>query len=229
MNNPLLTFSRGTILVTLCLFLMSLTAAAQTPAPEQQPGAALETPFPPSGNSTAAGGVRSYLMQVAVKSNMLFLAAGTPNIGLEFPVSDQFSITATGAFTRLTIKQTYAIQTLQGGLDFKYWFGAGGGRTLTGWNAGVYMVAGAPWDVQWKTGWQGDSFLSAGLEGGYSLCIGKKWNLEFLLAAGWFHTPEARQYRKEGGHMMWQQSRQNVHRFSLTKAQVNLVWHFGRK
>lgn len=229
MNDLLPIFSRGAILTTLCLCLMPLAGAARTPSPVGQPPAAGEAISPLFENVSAAADTPSYLMRVAIKTNLLFWAAGSPNVGLEFPLGDRLSVTATSAFTRLTIKSTYTVQTLQGGLDVKYWFRRGGGRTLTGWNAGAYVVLGAPWDVQWKTGWQGDSFLSAGLQGGYSLPIAKRWNLEFLLAAGWFHTPEARQYTKEGGHLMWQQTRQNVNRFSLTKAQINLAWHFGRK
>ncbi len=224
------TLSRVCFRVVLCIICLTpLTATARTLSPEGQPPIAHETASPVSENAPAATDNRPYKMQVAIKTNLLFWAAGSPNVALEFPIGDRFSVTATSAFTKVSIKKTYAIQTLQGGLDVKYWFTPGGGRTLTGWNAGAYVVSGAPWDVQWKTGWQGDSFVSAGLQGGYSLPIAKRWNLEFLLAAGWFHTPEARQYRIEGGHMMWLQSRGNVHRFSLTKAQVNLVWHFGRK
>jgi hypothetical protein len=172
---------------------------------------------------------KPYRMEVALKTNLLFWAVGSPNFSVEIPLGDHFSVTASSAYTKISIRNTYTIQTLQGGLDAKYWFRPREGRTLTGWNAGVYIVSGAPWDVQWETGWQGDSFLSAGVQAGYSLPIARKWNLEFLLAGGLFYTPEARQYEKVGNELMWLQTRGNVRRFSLTKAQVNLVWHFGKK
>ncbi len=165
-----------------------------------------------------------------LKTNLLFLAAGAPNIGVEIPFGEgyRFSAGATAAATKWQINNKYALQTMQGGFDVKYWFDPEE-RPMTGFNAGLYVHFGGRYDVQWRKGWQGDRFFSTGIECGYSMPISCRFNLEFSLAAGGFHTPEARHYEVQNDYLMWRQTRYNVGRFSLTRARVNLVWLFGRK
>jgi hypothetical protein len=162
--------------------------------------------------------------RVALKTNLLFDAVGAPNLGVEVPLGERFSITADMAFARWNINNLYALQTFQGGLGAKYWFDQRKGR-LTGWSVGAYGMYSGRYDVQWKDGWQGDGFWSTGLGAGYSMPISERLNIELAAAAGFFYTPEARHYhRPVNGHLMWHQTRYNVSRFSLTKLQVNLVW-----
>jgi hypothetical protein len=166
-------------------------------------------------------------ISVAFKSNLLFVATGAPNLGVEVPLGERFSISTTGAFAYLHIDNNYALQTVQGGLDAKYWFNRKNNRRLTGWNAGVYGLVSGPWDVQWGSGWQGDRFFTAGLVAGCAVPVARRLNMEFALAGGWFYTPEARHYIRRGDHLMWLQTRRNVHRLSLTKIQIGLVWLIG--
>ncbi len=165
-------------------------------------------------------------VRLALKTNLLFYAAGGLNVGVEVPVGRKFSASLTGVHTWLRWGKERALQTIQGGVDVKYWFDQLPERHLTGWNAGLYAVWGGPWDVQWNRGWQGNSFFSTGVVGGYSRPVSRRMNIELSVAAGLFHTPEARQYDRSrgGGILMWHQTRRNVSRFSITKAQINLVW-----
>lgn len=224
METPQL-FRRIGLLSVLSLMLVSLsvtTATATAFPPDEQQAAE------PGDNRQSSSAASARTFKLALKSNLLFDLMGAPNIGIEYPIGDDFSVSASGAFAYWRINNSYALQTLQGGLDAKYWFNQRKGA-LTGWNAGLYGVYGGRYDVQWKQGWQGSSFFSAGLVAGYALPVGKCLNLEFALAAGWFHTPEARHYeRLNGERLLWQQTRSNVNRFSLTKVQVNLVWLIGK-
>ncbi len=217
--NLRLLFGRAGVMAALCL--TSISTVAQTHSIEPKPEIRV------TGGAVASGKVRPYKATWALKTNLPFWLVGGANVAFEFPIGELFSVTASTAFTRITIDNKYAMQTLQGGADFKYWFKPGT-RSLTGWNAGIYGVYGGKYDIQWKSGWQGDSFVSAGVSGGYSLPIGKRLNLEFLLAVGWFYTPQARKIHTENGLLMWDETRSNVHRFAPTKAQVNLVWLIGR-
>lgn len=198
------------------LFIASVLALAATQGNAQATPPAADSVYVEIGKARGP---------VALRTNLLLDLVGTPNIGLIVPVSEKISLEADFAYSHWTINNTYSFQTVQGGVAAKYWFGFRKNKPLTGWNAGVYAVYCGLYDVQWKDGWQGDGFWSAGVSGAYSASISKRLNMEFLLAAGYFRTSEARHYHHpENGHLMWRQTKRNVGRFSLTKAQVNLVW-----
>lgn len=172
---------------------------------------------------------RSYIPTV-LKTNLLFDLVGAPNIGVEWLAGDKISISIDTALAFWRIDDLYTLQTAQGGLGAKYWFGSRLDMPLTGWNAGVYAMFGNRYDVQWRDGYQGRGFVSAGLSAGYSTRIGKRMNLELSMAAGYFYTPEVRHYhRPENGHLIWQQTRYRVGRVTLTKIQLNLAWMMGKR
>ena len=164
----------------------------------------------------------------AIRTNLLFDLVGAPNLGVEIPVGERFSIAADAAYAYWRINNLYALQTLQAGIEAKYWFNQS--RALTGWNAGIYGMYSKRYDVQWKNGYQGDGFWSAGIGAGYAIPISKRLNMEFGLAAGYFYTPEVRHYTKpENGRLIWEETRYNVGRISLTKIKANLTWLIGNK
>jgi hypothetical protein len=169
-------------------------------------------------------------VNVALKTNMLFDAVGGPNVAVElaFGRDKNFSATADIGLVSWHSKNTYALQTVLGGLGAKYWFNPKHGP-LSGWNVGVYGMCGGIYDLQWGDGYQGDEFWSAGVSGGYSLPIYKCLNIEFALAMGFLYTPELRRFNVSDGILMWRETRRNVWRFSPTKVQVNLVWLIGKK
>lgn len=176
---------------------------------------------------------------VAFKTNLLYDAVGAPNIGIEVPIGNHFSIVGdfTYAYWR-SPKNLYALQTLEGGVEGRYWFGVNEkkkqknpewAKPLRGWNVGLYGMYCSRYDIQWINGYQGDGFWSAGLSAGYATPIARNLTLEFSLAAGYFYTPEYRHYHRPeydaNGkyHLMWQQTG-NFGTFTLTKIRVSLVW-----
>lgn len=164
---------------------------------------------------------------VALKSNLLFDLAGAPNAGVEVALGRRFSAGADFAYAWWRINNLYALQTKQGGVNVKFWFRPR--ERLTGWHTGIYATWISRYDVQWRDGWQGDALWSTGVSVGRSMPVAKRLNLEFLLAAGYLHTLEARHYtRPENGHLMWDKTVHNASRFSITKAQINLVWLLRR-
>lgn len=176
---------------------------------------------------------------IALKTNLLFDAVGAPNIGIEVPIGMHFSVVGDFAYAYWrSPKNLYALQTLEGGVEGRYWFGvsdrkkqknAEWAKPLRGWNVGLYAMYCSRYDVQWIDGYQGDGFWSAGLTAGYATPVGRNLTLEFSLAAGYFYTKEYRHYHqpeydKNGKyHLMWQQTG-SLGTFSLTKARVSLVW-----
>ena len=165
----------------------------------------------------------------ALKTNLLYDLIGAPNLSLEVPVGEKFSIAAGMTYAYWRINNLYALQTYHGDIEGKYWFSSSN-RSLTGWNVGVYASLGGRYDVQWKSGLQGDKFWTFGVVGGYSLPLSGAFNLDFSLAAGYIGTPEVRRYeRPQDGHLIWKETRYNTDLFSITKACVSLVWLLGTK
>lgn len=163
--------------------------------------------------------------QPALRTNLLADVVLTPNIGLIVPVSNKLSVEGDFAYSHWRTGNLFALQLARGGVGMKYWFGPRKERKLTGWNAGLYALYCGRFDVQWRDGWQGDGFWSAGLSAGYAAPISKRLSLEFLVGAGYLRTSEARHYhRPEQGHLMWQKTVRHAGRVTLTKAQINLVW-----
>lgn len=166
---------------------------------------------------------------IAFRTNLLFNAVGAPNLGVEVPIGKRFSVAADFAYAYWRINNRYALQTIQGGIEAKYWLSPSD-RPLTGWNAGAYGMYSSRYDVQWIDGYQGDGFWSAGIGAGYSTPISNRLNLEFALAGGYFYTPEVRHYHWDpSGNLLWKETRYNVERITLTKVKVNLVWLIKKK
>lgn len=165
----------------------------------------------------------------ALRTNLLLDLVGGPNIGVEVPIGEHFSVAADFAYAYTRIRNLYVLQTIRGTLEGRYWFKQGK-NLLTGWNLGVYGSYCSRFDIQWGYGYQGDGFLSCGLTGGYAVPIGKRLNLDFSVAGGFFHSPEIREYsRPQDGHLIWEKTRYNVNRIALTQVRINLVWLFNTK
>lgn len=176
---------------------------------------------------------------IALRTNLLFDAIGALNIGIEVPIGNHFSVIADFAYSYWRSSTNLsALQTLQGGVEGRYWFGVDGkkkqkkpewAKPLRGWNVGAYAMYCSRYDVQWVNGYQGEGYWSAGLTAGYATPIARNLALEFSLAAGYFQTPEYRHYHKpefdaDGKHhLMWQETG-SYGTFTLTKARVSLVW-----
>lgn len=178
---------------------------------------------------------------VALRTNLLYDAVGALNIGIELPYGRKknWSYIADVAYSYWrSPKNRYALQTLEYGLENRYWLGVGEkrkerkpnwGRPLTGWYVGVYGKYWERYDVQWIDGVQGDDSWSAGITAGYSIPLNHSLSFDFGIGAGWVSTSEYRHYHqpeydKDGNyHLMWQETG-TWSGLSLTKLRIALVW-----
>ncbi|CDN31943.1 Immunoreactive 53 kDa antigen PG123 [Mucinivorans hirudinis] len=192
------------------------------PEPEPEPEPELITKYP-----------------IALRTNLLYDALGAANLGIEVPIGEHFSVIGDFAYSYWrSSKNLYALQTLEYGIEGRYWFGvserreganANWAKPLKGWNVGVYGRYWQRYDAQWIDGVQGDGTWSVGLTAGYAFPIGKQLSFEAGIGAGWLSTTEYRHYHqpeydKEGKyHLMWQQTG-NWRGLSITKVRFSLVW-----
>lgn len=169
---------------------------------------------------------KPHMPTFALKTNLLYDLAGGVNVGVELPIGERFSVAANLLYAHLRINNQYTVLGEMGELEARYWFGPREKR-LTGLNVGVYGMYCNRFDVQWGDGYQGDGFWSGGISAGYSMPLSDRFNLDFSISGGYVFFPENRHYHKgENDKLLWQETRYNVGRISLTNAKVSLVWLF---
>lgn len=185
----------------------------------------------------------------ALKTNMLYDAALTPNIGVEFPIDSHFSVGANWMYAWWHNDHRNKQWKIYGGdINLRYYFGkpaagslnsidteAGTLRPMTGHHIGLYgqvlvfqvanggkgYITGIPGQNLWGKPW-----LGGGIEYGYSMSIARRLNLDFTLGLGYI-SGEYRTYRPMDGHYVWQSSRRR-NWVGPTKAEISLVWLIGK-
>lgn len=178
---------------------------------------------------------------LAFRSNLSYDLLGALNIGIEIPYGKKknWSLVADMAYSYWRgSKNRYAFQTLEYGLENRYWFGVSQERKdskpnwnqpLKGFYVGVYGNYWQRYDAQFIDGYQGDGSWSAGLTAGYAIPLSRYFSFDFGLGAGWFSTSQYRHYHQPEldehgkGHLMWQQTGR-WSGLSVTKLRFALVW-----
>ncbi|MDD3038677.1 DUF3575 domain-containing protein [Bacteroides sp.] len=167
----------------------------------------------------------------AFKTNLLFDALLLPNIEVEVPIGNRWSVAGEWIFPWwLSKDNSRALQVQSGNIEGRYWLGRRTNRKqLTGHFVGLYG-GGGYYDLENKSsGYQGEFYIAAGVSYGYGLRLSKHFNMEFSIGIGYLHT-KYRHYHGEQNNtvLMWQ----NDGRYTWvgpTKAKVSLVWLIGNK
>lgn len=173
---------------------------------------------------------------MSLSTNMLYDALLVPNIGAEFYLGKNLSVTANWMYGWWSKNSRHRYWRIYGGdLAVRYWFGkAAKEKPLTGHHAGVYgtiftydfefggrgQMGGKPGGSLWER-----AQYAAGIEYGYSLPIARRLNLDFTLGVGYMGGTYY-DYRPIDGHYMWQKTVRR-HWFGPTKLEVSLVWLIG--
>jgi hypothetical protein len=169
----------------------------------------------------------------ALKTNLLFDLAISPNIELELPLGrrERWSLNAEWIFPWWLIDHDkYCLQLLSGGLEARYWLGKRmNRRALTGHFFGFY-AGGGKYDLQWEEkGYQGEFYIASGISYGYALPIARNLNLEFCIGIGLLQTNYKHYRTINDYHTLLWQSNGSYTWFGPTKAKISFVWVLGRK
>ena len=130
------------------------------------------------------------VMVAALKTNLLYDAATALNFEVEVPLGRRFSIAFEDLFPWWHGGNKWAFQVWQMGVEGRYWFEKGvQPNLLRGHFVGLYLMS-AKFDLQYlrEFNYQGE-YWSTGLTYGYSMPIGKYFNLEFSASAGYASIP----------------------------------------
>ena len=166
----------------------------------------------------------------ALKTNLLYDLALTPNIGIEWSISKNLSVSADWMYAWWSHDPTHYYWRIYGGnLELEYWFGNKQERKFTGHHLGVYGGI-VTYDFEFGgRGYLGDKWsYMAGLSYGYSLPIASRFNLDFEIGIGYIggdyyeydFNDDAKQY-------FWRQTKKRKW-LGPTKAEVSLVWLLGK-
>ena len=173
---------------------------------------------------------------MAIKNNMIYDLAAVPNLGVEFYLGKNFSISANymHAWWKKEEKSFYW-RYYGADASIRWWFGKPTRiKPLQGHHIGLnYQIL--TYDFQLgKTG------IMAGmpngnlvdranhivaLEYGYSLPVAKRLNIDFTIAGG-YHWGLFEEYETVDAHPVWQATKRRQY-FGPTKVEVSLVWLIG--
>ena len=122
---------------------------------------------------------------LAVKTNALYWAASTPNLGAEFRVNRHVTFNFEAAYNRIKV---FNIDT-RGAMitpEVRYWFSA---RPQTGHFVGIAGIGCHYNYVRGGNRHKGDLY-GGGVTYGYSFVLSRRWSLETTLGVGMAHVQE---------------------------------------
>src|SRR5574344_474541 len=129
---------------------------------------------------------------LAIKSNLVFAAALTPNLALELPIKKHFSIELSSTYNIWDMKGNVKWKNLVLMSEFRYW----PKKNMEGWFYGInvnwakYNIGGIPMpyfaeaDYYRYDGWT----MGAGVSAGYMWYLSKHWSFEANVGLGVNYT-----------------------------------------
>lgn len=166
----------------------------------------------------------------AVRTNLLYDVAMTPNIGLEFFFHDKWSVAVNWMYAWWkNDKKSFYWRVYGGDLEGRWWLGENGyGEKYTGHHLGAYVQAGT---FDFELGGKGQMVdhwsFGGGVSYGYALPVARNLNLDFSIGLGYFRG-DFKEYKPIDGHYVWQRTKRR-NWIGPTKTEISLVWHIGGK
>ncbi len=164
----------------------------------------------------------------AIKNNLLYDATTTLNLGVEIGTGDKTTLEIMGGYNPWVLNQAKHMKIKHAMVmpEFRYWFcekfnghfiGAHTGYAF--YNIGGIQLPHVPQPMKehryqgWATG--------LGVAYGYQWVIGKRWNLEASLGAGWVYTRFDKYQCVECGRF---RGSSDHHYFGPTKAAISFIY-----
>jgi len=187
---------------------------------DEREAPATDTAFLPQNNG---GGFRFY-----VSSNLLYDALLLPNLAIEIPFAGgRWSARAYGywAWWPSDAQRWSSYRVQWAGVSLRRWMGDRffAGAYVSG---GDYALRLFPSNED-SMGYMSLRSWSAGVEGGYSLPIASRLNLELMLGLGWFGGTQYKYNRSRCANCYPWRGTKQVNYFGPTKAAVSLVYRIG--
>jgi hypothetical protein len=170
---------------------------------------------------------------VAIKTNLLYDATATVNLGVEVGVAPKWTLDLSGNLNAWNINEDKRWKHWLVQPEARYWFCDRFSRHFLGFHAlgGQYNIGGLQNNIKFlgtdfsklsKNRFQGWG-VGAGVAYGYAMILGKHWNLEFEVGVGYIYSAYDIFECTGCGRRVGQD---NNHYVGLTKAAINLVYLF---
>ena len=165
----------------------------------------------------------------ALKTNMLYDAIVTPDLGVEMSLARKFSLSVEGVYAWWSKDSAHRYWRIRGAwAEMRYWFGSKSEiRALTGHHIGVY---GSAFDYDFEfgpRGWQSPKgTYGVGVGYGYSFRLNGRLNLDLAVKAG-YSTGKLIKYKPQCGRYVCT-DRSKSHYFGVTGLEITLVWFPGK-
>jgi hypothetical protein len=170
---------------------------------------------------------------VAIKTNLLYDATATVNLGVEVGVAPKWTLDLSGNLNAWNINEDKRWKHWLVQPEARYWFCDRFSRHFLGFHAlgGQYNIGGLQNNIKFLgtdfsklsnnrfQGWG----VGAGVAYGYAMILGKHWNLEFEVGVGYIYSAYDIFECTGCGRRVGQD---NNHYVGLTKAAINLVYLF---
>ena len=165
---------------------------------------------------------------VGLKTNALYSLVAIPNVGIELPLGNKWSVSANWMYAWWSNRGKDNFWRIYGGdAEVRRWFGKKAAeKPLQGHHIGVYgQLLTYDFDLD-RNGYVADNWNYAlGGAYGYSLTLAKRLNLDITIGLGYWGG-KYHEYRTIDDCKVWQASK-NRHWWGPTKAEVSLVWLLG--
>lgn len=182
----------------------------------------------------ALGGQDVHAQKFAVKTNLLYDATGTVNLGIEAGLAPRWTFDLSGNYNGWTMPQGRLYKHALVQPEFRYWFCDRFSRHFLGIHAlgGIYNFGNLPnnfkmfgLDYSPLTNYRFEGWgAGAGLAYGYAFILGKHWNLELEAGFGYVYTEYDKFECEECGLKLEEDV--PVHYIGPTKASIGLVFLF---
>lgn len=170
---------------------------------------------------------------VAIKTNLLYDATATVNLGVEVGVAPKWTLDLSGNLNAWNVNEDKRWKHWLVQPEARYWFCDRFSRHFLGFHAlgGQYNIGGLKNNIKFLgtdfsklsnnrfQGWG----VGAGVAYGYAMILGKHWNLEFEVGVGYIYSAYDIFECTGCGRRVGQD---NNHYVGLTKAAINLVYLF---
>lgn len=169
----------------------------------------------------------SSVKNLALKTNMLYDAALTPNIGLELFLDQQWSLSANWMYAWWSNSNKHRFWRIYGGeLEMRKWLDPDKyNQHQTGNHIGLFFIGGT-YDFEWgNKGYLSDLAYGVGASYGYSLKLNNRLNLDFVVGFGYLGGIYDEYKVIDDTYCLLKKKR--LHYWGPLKAEISLVWKFG--
>lgn len=173
-----------------------------------------------------------YSQSVGLRSNALYWATTTPNLGFDIRLGTRSSFSLSGGYNPFSFPR----RTLSDGSvvnskfkhwvvipEYKYWFCQSFERHYIGIHGllGSYNIGGILSGKLSRYRYKGHAY-GVGLSWGYQWALGKRWGLEASLSGGYVYLPYDKYECESCGDHLGSFKR---HYFGPTKAEISFVYY----